>query len=56
MFTPVESIVGAILIQIATTSYISLMGGIVGFSSFLHALIMKLTLKTTALALGLADQ
>lgn len=54
MFTPIEAGAGAIMIQIATTSYLQLMGRTIGFSSFLYHLVTKPTIRSVSLASGLA--
>lgn len=54
MFTPVEAVVGATLIQVATTSYAYLMGRTIGFSSLLYDLVTKPTTRSVSLVGGLA--
>ncbi|ODV93937.1 hypothetical protein PACTADRAFT_51683 [Pachysolen tannophilus NRRL Y-2460] len=53
MFTPVETSIGALLIQFATTSYMLQVGRAVGFSSILYNSITKPNVYDLSIAIGL---
>lgn len=53
MFTPVESALGALLIQAATTSYIHLEGKAIGFSSILYNSVFKPSINSVSILVGL---
>lgn len=53
MFTPVESALGALLIQAATTSYMHYEGKAIGFSSILYNSIFKPTVHSISIITGL---
>lgn len=53
MFTPIESSLGALLIQAATSSYMHLEGKAVGFSSILYNFIFKPTVHSVSIVVGL---
>lgn len=53
MFTPIESALGALLIQAATTSYIHFEGKTIGFSSILYNSFFKPTVNSVSILAGL---
>ena len=53
MFTPIESALGALLIQAATTSYILLEGKVIGFSSVLYNSIFRPNIHSVSILTGL---
>ncbi|GMM28099.1 hypothetical protein DAMA08_008150 [Martiniozyma asiatica (nom. inval.)] len=53
MFTPVESTIGALLIQSATSSYINLEGKVIGFSSIIYSAIFRPAINNLSIVFGL---
>jgi uncharacterized membrane protein YedE/YeeE len=53
MFTPIESSLGALLIQAATTSYMQLEGKAIGFSSILYNSIFRPSVHSVSIIAGL---
>ncbi|GME70721.1 unnamed protein product [Ambrosiozyma monospora] len=53
MFTPVESLVGALLIQFSVTSYMLLQGQVIGFSNLIYNMAFAPSIHSTSIVLGI---
>ncbi|GMG21565.1 unnamed protein product [Ambrosiozyma monospora] len=53
MFTPVESLIGALLIQCSVTSYMLIQGQVIGFSSIIYTMAFAPSIHSTSIVFGI---